>query len=418
MSDTNNLKEKYPITQSQSTPVATLSKNSINLNNSQWYVIENRAKFRRRVKNEPASRWGHTAIIKDNKMLIYGGSGLGPKNAKHWQCFYELDLLTWEWTKLKPENNLPSARDSHTAVLIENDVYIFGGSGSTIKQNDEFHKFNINTRSWKRIAAEGTQPRGRESHTATVLYGKYMVIYGGLESHQDAVTNTYVYDLEKQKWSLVIRKAGPRPKPRDSHGACCIQDYVYIFGGQGNDEQLDDDERHYEVYFNDLFRFKIEVDGGNFYSVWEELKPFGPKPSKRASLSTCAYKDRYLFVIGGEGYPKDFDEESLFESDPKKQYDILLKHRRNENGEILSFPKSDVWYYDTELNIWNELKIKNSDSFPPSFAHTACVFEDYIIIFGGLSNDYTEPIDDMFVLALDGADSLKLKSDDAAGNII
>lgn len=421
MTDINYLREKYGPVQARQPSPRSLSNDSLSFDNVTWFVIENKSKFRKRSRNEPAKRWGHTATVKDDKMLIYGGSGLGPKNARHWQCFYQLDLLEWEWSKLEPENIPPSARDSHTAVLFEESVYIYGGSGGISKQSDEFYRFELATNRWKRITAEGNRPPGREGHTACIVHDKYMVVYGGWESNQDVLTDTYVYDFENNKWSLVIKKSGPVPKPRESQAACAIGEFIYIFGGQGNDIEIDD--YNYEVYFNDLYRFKLEIDDNKIYSVWEELKPTGVKPSKRSSASACAYRNRFLIIIGGEGYPKEFDEESALGINPKKQREVLKKHRRSEDGSILSFPKSDVWLFDTDLNTWSRLKVKNQTEFLPRFAHTSCVFEDFILIFGGLSGENNEPHDDVVILSLDGSDpfkfttSLKTLKREAADNM-
>ena len=35
---------------------------------------------------------------------------------------------------------------------------------------------------------------------------------------------------------------------------------------------------------------------------WTKIKPKGVIPSRRASHSFVAYKDKYIFLIGGEGY--------------------------------------------------------------------------------------------------------------------
>lgn len=402
MIDSASSKDKSSTAQAESNP--STSNQTVVFNNATWYIHSNEPKSHKKGKGGPAKRWGHAGVIKDHKLLIYGGNGRNPKNSRHWQCFYELDLLEWEWNKLEPTNNPPPVRDSHSAILVGNDVYIYGGSDPNSK-NDEFYRYDLNTNCWERIDAEGDIPPGREGHTACLVQGKYMVIYGGWGSKEEVLTDTYCFDIEKKKWSKVEKKSGPDPKPRESQGSCAIRDYIYIFGGQGENETIND--FNYEVYLNDLFRFKLEIEGDKFYSVWEELKPQGPKPTKRSSPSVCTYKDRYIFIIGGEGYSKDFDEESPLGANPKKQRDILKKNQRNEDENILLFPKSDAWYYDTELNVWTRLKIKNPNDFIPHFAHTSNDYDDFIIVFGGLSTDYNTPHDDICILSLTGVDPAK-----------
>ena len=376
------------------------------LNNSQWFVLSSEPKSHKKGRGGPAKRWGHTSLVNDNQLLIYGGNGRNPKNIRHWQCVYELDLLEWEWSKLESNNRPPAIRDSHSSLLAGNKIYVYGGSDGVSKKSDELLRYDLNTNSWECVDAEGVKPVGREGHTACIVQDKYMIVYGGWGPTEDVLTDVHCYDMERNRWSEVIKKSGPDPKPRESQASCAIKDHIYIFGGQGDNETIND--FNYEVYLNDLFRFKLEVEGDKFYSVWEELKPLGPKPTKRSSASVCTYKDRYFFIVGGEGYSKEFDEESPLGSNPKKQRDVLKKNQRNSDDEnIMLFPKSDVWFYDAELNLWNKVKIKNSAEFLPHFAHTSNMYEDFIIVFGGLSNDYNTPIGDICILSLTGMDPFK-----------
>ena len=384
-----------------------VSPNDSQFNEAQWFIISE-PKSHKKGKGGPSKRWGHSAVWKDNSLLIYGGGGRNPKNVKHWQCIYELDLLEWDWNKLESNNRAPAIRDSHSAVLLGNYMYVYGGSDGVSKRNDEFYRFDLNSSTWEVINAEGDVPPGREGHIAHVLQGKYMVVYGGWGMNEELLTDTYCFDIEKKNWFKVIKKSGPDMKPRESFGSCAIKDYIYIFGGQGRNENIGD--YSYEVYLNDLFRFKLEVEGDQYYSVWEEVQFEGPKPSKRASASVCSFKDRYVFVIGGEGYPKEFDEESPLGSNPKKQRDILQKYQRTEEEDELIFTKNDVWYYDSELSVWNKLKTKNSNDFIPHFAHSATEYEDFIVIFGGLSNDFNSPHSEICILSLTGEDPKKLRS--------
>lgn len=405
MVESNPTAQKSTSSQLQQGATNPGSNEPVLFSNAEWFIHSNEHKSHKKGKGGPVKRWGHSSVVKDHRLLIYGGNGRNPRNVRHWQCFYELDLLEWEWNKLEPTNRAPPIRDSHSAILVGNDIYIYGGSDGNTPKSEDLFRYDLNTSCWERIEATGEIPVGREGHTACLLHGKYMVIYGGWGPKEDVLTDVHCFDIEKKKWSQVIKKSGPDPKPRESQGSCAIKDYIYIFGGQGSNETIGD--FNYEVYLNDLFRFKLEIEDDKFYSVWEELKPTGPKPSKRSSPSVCSYKDRYIFLIGGEGYSKEFDEESPLGSNPQKQRDVLKKNNRNEDENITLFPKSDVWYYDTELNFWTKLKIKNGNEFFPHFAHTSNNYEDFIIVFGGLSNDYNTPHDEVCILSLTGADPVK-----------
>ena len=78
----------------------------------------------------PSKRWGHSAILYHNSMIIFGGRHL----QRSLSNVYSLDFSTLTWSKMEPIGPIPLARDSHTAVLYNNtDMIIFGGNGLSIK---------------------------------------------------------------------------------------------------------------------------------------------------------------------------------------------------------------------------------------------------------------------------------------------
>ena len=75
----------------------------------------------------PSKRWGHSVILYNKSMIIFGGRHL----QRSLSNIYSFDFTTLTWSKIDPENP-PPARDSHSAVIFNNsDMIIFGGNGST-----------------------------------------------------------------------------------------------------------------------------------------------------------------------------------------------------------------------------------------------------------------------------------------------
>jgi len=88
---------------------------------------------------------------------------------------------------------------------------------------------------------------------------------------------------------------GEAPSLRDSQSLTQINNFCYIFGGQGDNDQL----------FNDLFLLDFDIieSEKKFNATWKLIETKDSRPSKRTSHSAIAYKSKYLFIIGGEGYP-------------------------------------------------------------------------------------------------------------------
>ena len=80
-------------------------------------------------------------------------------------------------------------------------MYIFGGKGNEDKLSDTW-KFNFATRQWQFIV-DGTEdtPKSRSGH-ATGIYGRYMIIYGG------------IHDVCKELNDICLLYTSP--SPRDS----------------------------------------------------------------------------------------------------------------------------------------------------------------------------------------------------------
>ena len=69
----------------------------------------------------PTKRWGHTAVVIKNKLYIYGG-----KTGKGKEPLYEIDCETYE-AHILESTGLPQSRESHSCTAIKNKLVIWGG---------------------------------------------------------------------------------------------------------------------------------------------------------------------------------------------------------------------------------------------------------------------------------------------------
>lgn len=148
-------------------------------------------------------------------------------------------------------DNLPCPRGSHTSSLVNDSLYIFGGYGgygySRQYQNDLYTincSDNQNLKSKKVLTKGGQSPCPRAGHSASVL-GNYIYIYGGQNDNflddQDleSLNHLYILDTVNLTWSrVVLSMEGPTNLNKDSpprrwdHSAIPMNDdYILIFGG-------------------------------------------------------------------------------------------------------------------------------------------------------------------------------------------
>lgn len=70
----------------------------------------------------PSQREGHTAIVHNDRMVIFAGF-----DGKHTNQLFDLNLSTMRWTKYEQTSSTPVARYYHSAVKYKEKMYIFGG---------------------------------------------------------------------------------------------------------------------------------------------------------------------------------------------------------------------------------------------------------------------------------------------------
>lgn len=76
------------------------------------------------------------------------------------------------------------------------------------------------------------------------------------------------------------------------------------------------------------------------------------------------------------------------------------------------YPKNDIWIFDTELDVWIEILPKQTSKpvlFRARLSHTASVYKDQIIIFGGMISR-SENSDEILILNLFSKQDLLLNN--------
>jgi hypothetical protein len=70
----------------------------------------------------PNKRWGHTAVVHDGRLLLYGGNHTGVFK----EGVFKIDCESLEGGTIN-FSDAPQARESHSCCLIGDNLYIFGG---------------------------------------------------------------------------------------------------------------------------------------------------------------------------------------------------------------------------------------------------------------------------------------------------
>ncbi|XP_061162485.1 ankyrin repeat and SOCS box protein 3-like [Saccostrea echinata] len=252
--------------------------------------------------NVPYQRYGHTCVGYQYSAYIWGG-----RNDKDGACniLYEFDSATLKWSKPVVKGNIPNARDGHSACVIGNKMYIFGGYEEEIDRfSNEIHCLHMNTFSWEPICVKGVPARWRDFHTATGL-GNLMYVFGGrsdyggeiFTNHEIYCNKIQIFDTSTSTWMEPVT-SGIQPIGRRSHSAFVYKGNLYIFGGYNG---------LHDLHFRDIFRF----DPVRMH--WSMIKVKGQGPSARRRQCCCVIGDK-VYLFGGTS-PADIESSEPSEGD-------------------------------------------------------------------------------------------------------
>ncbi|KRY37343.1 Kelch domain-containing protein 3, partial [Trichinella spiralis] len=235
----------------------------------------------------PCHRYGHTAVTYKDKCYVFGG-----RNIKIGACLgvFQYNFQTRVWHKKATMGYKVYPRDAHTCCVYGNMMIIFGGFVEYTQQfsNDVFI-LDLDTFIWRRPNVTGVKPSWRDFHTATVI-GDRMYVFGGRSDeagpHHSNVerypTDLFYLDLSTFEWHEV-QTTGERPTGRRSHSAWEYSGCLYIFGGYNGLTN------HHS---NSVYRFNPNS------LKWEKMKPGGCPPTPRRR-QCCVKIGSKVYIFGG-----------------------------------------------------------------------------------------------------------------------
>ena len=276
--------------------------------------------------NVPEARESHTAVWTGSEMIVWGG--FDKSNFVDFNTGGRYNPNTNSWTATST-NNVPDARENHTAVWTGSEMIVWGGFG------DEFFtdlntggKYNPNTNSWTATSTTAA-PDARQDHTA-VWTGTEMIVWGG-SSFSQLVNTGGRYIPGTDSWTAT--STSNAPEPRDLHTAVWTDSEMIVWGGTG------------DFSFGDL------NSGGRYdpaNNSWTATNTYNtPEPR---SFHTAVWTGSEMIVWGGLGQ--------------------MFFTTLNNGGR-----------YDPATDSWNATNVADAPS--PRDFHTAVWTGTEMIVWGG-----------------------------------
>mmetsp|Transcript_118452 Transcript_118452/g.340141 ORF Transcript_118452/g.340141 Transcript_118452/m.340141 type:complete len:579 (-) Transcript_118452:38-1774(-) len=245
---------------------------------------------------EIPSTKNHTATLVGNEVYVFGGYD-GQKNHND---LYVFDVIPMEWRCPPVGGKKPSGRNGHSATLMDGNgqILILGGwLGNGPLAAGDMHLLNLSPLSWVQPTSSGEPPGPCNMHTAD-LVGRHLLVFRGGDGRA-YLNDLHGLDLDTNCW-YSVRTSGEQPPPRANHASTVDDFRLYIFGGWDGTKRL-----------NDLYVLDTRD------MSWSLLKPGGCAPQARAGMTLSIIRD-CLYLFGGSGHTtRCFNDVHVY--DPKEQ---------------------------------------------------------------------------------------------------
>eukprot|EP00163_Fabomonas_tropica_P026411 TRINITY_DN483_c1_g1_i1.p1 TRINITY_DN483_c1_g1~~TRINITY_DN483_c1_g1_i1.p1 ORF type:complete len:220 (+),score=11.20 TRINITY_DN483_c1_g1_i1:262-921(+) len=192
-----------------------------------------------KVKGDPpVHRSAHTMALSGTKLVVFGGSHGGQARLND---VHALDTALMTWSRIQTKGVVPEGRAGHSCTsLTSTELLIFGGDTGAGQLNDVLI-FDVTKSEWSRLTTKGSPPSVRNSHSA-VLYGQNIFIFGGYG--KGAMNDLTILDTKAKSW-FSPETSGKAANPRCYHTANMYGSKMIVFGG------FDGVRRFHDVYVLD-----------------------------------------------------------------------------------------------------------------------------------------------------------------------
>eukprot|EP01080_Neovahlkampfia_damariscottae_P010118 gene10118-2537_t len=296
---------------------------------------------------KPEKCYESTCVSFKDNLYVFGGCK-SQKLGRDYTFFndvfkYEITTNIWSiipWNRTKGVK--PAPRSSHTSIIYDKKMYVFGGTGAEKDVFQDFFSFDFETQTWKEIITIDKEDiPGRYGHSC-VLYGDSMIVFGGYKNTTE--NDIWIYYFIEKTWKKIQPSTENKeiPEPTQYQSMNVHQDSLYIYGGYNS-----------TVFYDDLWKFDLKS------LTWKNLEYTGVSPGKISNHSSELI-DNQIFIFGGN------------------RYGLYI---------------NDLYKLDLDTFQWKKIQT-NGDLPSPRFGHSITLYNSTIYVFSGydINSQYTNQL--------------------------
>ncbi|KAJ0967241.1 hypothetical protein J5N97_024158 [Dioscorea zingiberensis] len=241
--------------------------------------------------SHPPGRYKHAAEVIQEKLYIVGGS----RNGRYLSDIQVFDLRTLKWSQLKLKVNTDGSKPKdivsglsfpasagHSLVKWENQLLVVAGNQKSSSDTVTVWSIDPETGNCQVVKTDGKVPTARGGQSAT-LVGSRVIMFGGEDRRRRLLNDLYILDLETMTWDLAEAKK-TSPPPRFDHTAAVHgEQYLLIFGGSSH-----------STCFNDLYILDLQT------MDWAQTDIRGAGVNPRGGHAAITIDENWYIVGGGD----------------------------------------------------------------------------------------------------------------------
>ncbi|KAL9603564.1 MAG: hypothetical protein Q9219_001067 [cf. Caloplaca sp. 3 TL-2023] len=236
----------------------------------------------------PAGRYGHTLNILGSKIYVFGGQVEGYFFNDLWA--FDLNALQnshSKWDLLipnsaeggPPEGQIPPARTNHTTITWNEKLYLFGGTNGSQWFNDVW-AYDARQPAWTQLDCIGYIPTPREGHSAA-LVDDVMYIFGGRTEDGTDLGDLAAFKITSRRW-FTFQNMGPAPSPRSGHTMTAFGKQIVVAAGEPSSAPRNGEDLSM-VYVLDTVKIRYPNDQQIQQTPSGERVPGNRRPSTERS---------------------------------------------------------------------------------------------------------------------------------------